>query len=201
MADHVQKRACAAEPLDGEADGGAQARSSGAVHEGNTLFFRDGIVALLPELRAFARFLARDRARADDLVQEAVLRAFAARDQFDPETSLKAWTFTILRNFFYEQGRRRKRELEVLEDYGNSPMPTSGSNGERDQLSDLDRMLWQLPPRQREALMLVGAQGMSYEEAAIICGVATGTIKARVSRARQMLVALRDGEACEKADV
>nr|WP_277875916.1 sigma-70 family RNA polymerase sigma factor [Acetobacter fallax] len=149
---------------------------------------------MLPELRAFARFLSRDRARADDLVQEAIMRALAARAQFDPATNLKAWVFTILRNLFYEQGRRRKREQIVLEEYSSDAAIGSSPSADSYQLSDLDRMLWQLSPLLREALMLVGAQGMSYEEAAAICGIAVGTMKARVSRARAALVALRDSE-------
>ncbi|NHO33055.1 sigma-70 family RNA polymerase sigma factor [Acetobacter sp. LMG 1636] len=194
MGEHDQKRACllsAAADVDrGEApDDIATAGEARAPS-----WFRDEIVGLLPELRAFARFLSRDRARADDLVQEAIMRALAARAQFDPATNLKAWVFTILRNLFYEQGRRRKREQIVLEEYSSDAAIGSSPSADSYQLSDLDRMLWQLSPLLREALMLVGAQGMSYEEAAAICGIAVGTMKARVSRARAALVALRDSE-------
>ncbi|WP_373322047.1 sigma-70 family RNA polymerase sigma factor [Acetobacter oeni] len=150
------------------------------------------MVGLLPELRAFSRFLSHDRVRADDLVQEAVMRALASRAQFDPSTNLKAWTFTILRNLFYEQGRRRKREQAVLEQYGSGTRMNASPDADSYQVSDLDSMLWQLSPLLREALMLVGAQEMSYDEAAVICGVAVGTMKARVSRARAALIAIRD---------
>ncbi|GBR02124.1 hypothetical protein AOE01nite_02350 [Acetobacter oeni] len=120
------------------------------------------------------------------------MRALASRAQFDPSTNLKAWTFTILRNLFYEQGRRRKREQAVLEQYGSGTRMNASPDADSYQVSDLDSMLWQLSPLLREALMLVGAQEMSYDEAAVICGVAVGTMKARVSRARAALIAIRD---------
>ena len=169
-----------------------QKRASDLKNEG-CVSFRDGIVALLPELRAFARFLSRDRVRADDLVQETIVRAFASRDQFADDTNLKAWSFTILRNLFYEQGRRRKREQEVLDEYGERSHPEAVHENDLSELSDLNRLLWALPAAQREALTLVGAQGMSYEEAAQICEVSVGTIKARVSRARRFLNESREG--------
>ncbi|MCH4092291.1 sigma-70 family RNA polymerase sigma factor [Acetobacter sp.] len=146
----------------------------------------------MPELRAFARFLTKDRTRADDLVQEAVVRVFASRDQFSAETNLKAWSFTILRNFFYEQARRCKREQEILSEYQEQPLVSASSGEKHDEVNDLNKLLWELPDDQREALMLVGAQELSYEEAAAICGVSAGTIKSRVSRARAFLVSLRD---------
>ncbi|MFT8720327.1 sigma-70 family RNA polymerase sigma factor [Acetobacter sp.] len=155
--------------------------------------FRDGIVALLPELRAFARFLSRDRMRADDLVQETVVRAFASRDQFTDNTNLKAWSFTILRNLFYEHTRRCKRERAILDEYGERSHPEAVHDAALSDLSDLNRLLWSLPVAQREALTLVGAQGMSYEEAARICEVSVGTMKARVSRARRFLNESREG--------
>jgi len=152
---------------------------------------RGALLRLLPDLRAFARFLARDRTLADDLVQDALVRALGALDQYRPGTSLKAWTFTILRHGYYEQGRRRRREValddlsgaEALEE-GGAQAPDQGS---RVAVGDLQRMLWRLPPLLREALILVGAQELSYEEAAAICRVPVGTMKARVSRARTAL--------------
>lgn len=174
MANHDQKRASVTD-------------------KGGQSAFRRGVVALLPELRAFARFLTKDRTRADDLVQEAVVRAFASRDQFSAETNLKAWSFTILRNLFYEQARRCKREQEILSEYKEQPLPSAASGEKHDDVNDLNKLLWELPDDQREALMLVGAQELSYEEAAVICGVSAGTIKSRVSRARSFLVSLRDG--------
>ncbi len=148
---------------------------------------RQHMLAILPDLRAFARFLARDPAVADDLVQDTIVRALAALTQFRPGTNLKAWLFTILRNLFFEQSRRRRREAAAL----NARLPVEETiRAEQDDAShvrDLHRSLWTLPPLLREALVLVGAQELSYEEAASICGVPVGTMKARVSRARVQL--------------
>jgi len=157
---------------------------------------RRQIGAMLPELRAFARFLARDRAQADDVVQDAVVRALAALHQFQPGTSLKAWLFTILRNAFYEQQRRRKREAVAIEgsfDLSEAAEPAQEARGE---INDLQQVIWRLPPLLREALILVGAQELSHEEAAAVCNVPVGTMKARLSRARVALAtAMRDAEA------
>lgn len=145
------------------------------------------IAALLPELRAFARFLARDRAAADDLVQDALVRALGAAGQFERGTHLKAWLFTIVRNTFYEQGRRRRREAAVLR-AGVPPAEAHHPDQDgRSEVSDLERLIWTLPPLLREALILVGAQELTHQEAAAICGVPEGTMKARLSRARAAL--------------
>ena len=148
---------------------------------------RRELLSLLPDLRAFARFLGRDRAVADDLVQDTVVRALAALPQFQAGTNLKAWLFTILRNLFYEQARRRRREAVAL----SAQLPCSEAahpeQAHHAEVRDLQRLLWRLPPTQREALVLVGAQELTHEEAAAICGVAVGTMKARVSRARREL--------------
>lgn len=145
------------------------------------------MIALLPDLRGYARFLCRDTARADDLVQDAVVRALAAIGQFQADSSMRAWLFTILRNVFFEQSRRRKTERSVIE---RSPPPEASvapaQSGQLD-LADLDRVLFTLPPLLREALLLVGVQGLDYAEAAAICGSPVGTVKARVSRARSEL--------------
>jgi RNA polymerase sigma-70 factor (ECF subfamily) len=146
---------------------------------------RHEIALLLPELRAYARFLARDRSKSDDLVQDSVVRALASIDQFQQGTSLKAWMFTILRNAFYEHSRRRRREDAALAMHAQTvPDGVQSHHGE---IADLSRMLWSLPPLLREALVLVGAQEMTHEEAAAICGVPVGTMRARVSRARRQL--------------
>ncbi len=145
------------------------------------------ISALLPDLRGFARFLTRDAVTADDLVQDTLVRALAAIDQFQPDTNLKAWLFTIQRNAFYEQARRRRRETQVLSERLPDPDSTAPNAALRGEVADLQRMLFKLPPLLREALVLVGAQELSYEQAATICGVPVGTIKARVSRARNQL--------------
>jgi RNA polymerase sigma-70 factor (ECF subfamily) len=146
---------------------------------------RRELATLLPELRAYARFLVRDRSKSDDLVQDTVVRALAALAQFQPGTSLKAWMFTILRNAFYEQVRRRKREDAALALHARTA--AEGLQLHHGEITDLSQLLWRLPPLLREALVLVGAQEMTHEEAAIICGVPVGTMRARVSRARKQL--------------
>ncbi|MCQ9155081.1 sigma-70 family RNA polymerase sigma factor [Acidomonas methanolica] len=154
---------------------------------------RQGLAALLPDLRGFARFLTRDPAAADDLVQDTIVRALAAQAQFMPGTSLKAWLFTIERNAFHEHCRRHAREKEIVGDMENAARENGGENGGApmtDQMLDLHDMLWQLPDEYRVALILVGAQELSYEEAAQICDAPLGTMKARVSRARSKLAAL-----------
>ena len=148
---------------------------------------RDEILASVPSLRAFAISLSGNVDRADDLVQETLLRAFANIRSFRPGTNLPAWLFTILRNLFRSEYRKRRREVP---DSDGAFAATLTSHA--DQISHLDfedfrTALDKLPPDQREALVLVGASGFSYEEAAEICGCAVGTIKSRVNRARKRL--------------
>lgn len=150
--------------------------------------FREGLVEALPGLRAFAMSLIPDTTRADDLVQETVLKAWAKQELFVPGTNLKAWLCTILRNQLYTDYRKRKREVEDVDGAaaGQLTAPAAQEHG-----SDL-RTVWsyiaKLPPLQREALLLVGAQGLTYEAAAEVMGCETGTVKSRVSRARATLV-------------
>ena len=151
---------------------------------------QEQVGALLPELRGFARFLARDRAAADDLVQDTIVRAFNALGQFQPGTNLKAWLFTILRNHFYEQARRARRETAVMAEFAEGDQAIMGSQQARSEIADLQLLIFRLPPLLREALILVGAQGLSHDEAAAICGVPVGTMKARLSRARSQLAAM-----------
>ncbi len=151
---------------------------------------RRQVATLLPDLRAFARFLVRDRVAADDLVQDAVVRSLSALDQFQPGTNLKGWLFTILRNQFYEQARRRKREARAMLAFSEDDEATPPPQHAQAELADLQRLIFALPPLLREALILVGAQGLSHDEAAAICGVPPGTMKARLSRARTQLNAL-----------
>jgi len=160
---------------------------------------RRQIAKLLPDLRAFARFLVRDRIAADDIVQDSIVRALAALDQFQPGTNLKAWLFTILRNQFYEQGRRRKREVSALQERFDEEEAADPQQLARVEITDLQQLIWRLPPRLREALILVGAQEMSHEEAAAICNVPVGTMKARLSRARSGLAELIDQSKAESA--
>lgn len=147
------------------------------------------ITAVLPELRGFARFLVRNPSASDDLVQETLVRALAALGQFRQGTNVRAWLFTILRNTFYEQNRRRLTEERALERAAPPDEASSAPQEAETELADLQRLLWALPPTLREALVLVGAQGLAYEEAAQICNVPVGTVKARVSRARRQITA------------
>ncbi len=146
---------------------------------------RTALVELLPDLRAYARFLHRDASRADDLVQETVLRALAASAQFQPGTSPKAWLFTIQRNTFLQHTRAARREDAAMQRAADSAPDTLAEHGA--EISDLAAMLYKLPASLREALLLVGAQELSHDEAAAICGVPAGTMRARVSRARAQL--------------
>lgn len=124
---------------------------------------------------------------ADDLVQDALIRGLAALHQFQPGTNLKAWMFTILRNTFFEQRRRRKREVAALEATAATPETAAPVQDARNDINDLEGVIWTLPPLLREALILVGTQELSHEEAARVCGVPEGTMKARLSRARAAL--------------
>ena len=149
--------------------------------------FAKDLLAAVPSLRAFALSLSMKADRADDLVQETVLKAWKHHASFEQGSNIKAWMYTILRNEFYSQLRKRKREVEDIDGNYAGRVVTNGS-----QLSHLDMMdmkvaLATLPDDQREAVILVGASGFSYEEAADICQVAVGTVKSRVSRARQRL--------------
>lgn len=151
------------------------------------------LIASLPMLRAFARSLCGDRVRADDLVQETVARALANQDKFAAGTNLNAWLVTILRNHFYSEGRKRRREVEDADGQFASLVSDLPRQESHLDLADFMRALQVLADEQREALILVGASGFSYEDAAEICGVRVGTIKSRVSRARTRLLELLAG--------
>ncbi len=149
--------------------------------------FHSQLGAEAPALRAFARTLTRDAALADDLAQEALLKAWAKRDSFQPGTNLRAWLFTILRNTFYSTCRKRRREVEDADGKHAAKLATRPTQEHAMAVKEFEAALALLPDDQREALVLVGAAGMAYEEAAAVCGVAVGTIKSRVSRARARL--------------
>jgi len=148
------------------------------------------ILACLPHLRAFARSLSGDRDRADDLVQSAIQRALAAAAQFRPGTNFKGWIFTILRNVYFSELRSHRR-LEIPIDEANldshATQPTQMAGLEFDEFR---RAFDSLPVEQRAALVLVGADGFSYEAAAAVCGAPVGTVKSRVCRARRELARL-----------
>jgi len=156
--------------------------------------FRQGLLELIPFLRAFSRSLCGDRDLADDLAQEALAKAWQARDTFRAGSNLKAWLFTILRNQFYSDRRRAWRQ-SPWDDGAAERMPTVDNEQIwAVQLSDTARALRRLPDEQREALILVGAGGFSYEDAAAICHCAVGTVKSRVARARKALIGSLEGK-------
>jgi len=151
---------------------------------------RQTVLATVPSLRAFAISLCGNVDRADDLVQETLVRALANIDSFQPGTNMSAWLFTILRNHFLSEFRKRRREVEDVDgNYAESLKSQPEQIGHLE-FSELRQALAQLPADQREALILVGAAGFSYEEAANICATAVGTIKSRVNRARTRLAEL-----------
>lgn len=157
--------------------------------------FKRELTAVIPHLRAFARGLCGRPDMADDLVQEAMLKAWAAQDRFQLGTSMKAWTFVILRNAYLTDMRRNRFRGDYDEGVAERILTAPAEQEEPIHLSDMHRALLTLPPERREALLLVGAGGFSYEEAASICGCAIGTIKSRVGRARSTLNAmLEDGD-------
>jgi RNA polymerase sigma-70 factor (ECF subfamily) len=148
------------------------------------------LLAAVPSLRAFAISLSGSVDRADDLVQDTLLRALANIHRFEPGTNLNAWLFTILRNLFHSEYRKRKREVEDADGSYAARLATAPEQNARLDFDDLRLALAKLSPDQREAVLLIGAEGFSYEEAAQICGTAVGTIKSRVNRARRRLAEL-----------
>lgn len=156
--------------------------------------FREGLLELVPFLRAFARTLCGQRELADDLAQETLTKAWQARATFQAGTKLKAWLFTILRNEFYSNRRRAWRQAPWDETAAENIPSAGGEQTWAVQLSETVRMLRHLPAEQREALILVGAGGFSYEDTAKIVNCAVGTVKSRVARARKALIAAMDGD-------
>jgi RNA polymerase sigma-70 factor (ECF subfamily) len=154
--------------------------------------FKDELALVIPHLRAFGRSLSGNRDLADDLVQETLMKAWAARKRFQAGTNMRAWTFIILRNLFLSQMRRARFRGEWDELTASKLLAAPASQDRHIELADLQRALLHLPQPQREALILVGAGGFAYEEAAEICGCAVGTIKSRVARGRAALEQLMD---------
>jgi RNA polymerase sigma-70 factor (ECF subfamily) len=158
---------------------------------------RDDLLAAVPSLRAFAISLTGDVTRADDLVQDTLVRAWANLDKFERGTNLNAWLFTILRNLFHSEYRKRRREVEDPDGVYAEQLTSQPEQGARLDFEDFRSALATLPSEQREALLLVGASGFSYEETAAICGCAVGTVKSRVNRARSRLSGLLHLDAAE----
>jgi RNA polymerase sigma-70 factor (ECF subfamily) len=149
--------------------------------------FKRDLVGLIPHLRAFARTLCGDAAAADDLAQDAVMKAGDARSSYQMGTNMKAWTFMILRNQFYSEKRRSWRQSQLDQDAAERTLVAVDDPESPVALDEMRLAMKMLPSEQREALILVGAGGFAYEEAADICGCAVGTVKSRVSRARRAL--------------
>ena len=161
---------------------------------------RDQLLAAIPSLRAFAATLSNRPDRVDDLVQETLVKAWANLHRFTEGTSMRAWLFTILRNAFYSDFRKRRREVEDADGAMAARLATLPGQVSHMDLQDFRSALGRLPPDQREALILVGASGFSYEEAAEICGCAIGTVKSRLNRARHGLARLLALKSKDKAD-
>lgn len=164
---------------------------------------RDELVEHLPALRAFAISLTRNNATADDMVQDTVVKAWTNIEKFQEGTNMRAWLFTILRNTYYSSRRKAKREVADIDGVFTENMAEKPAHDGRLQMRDFRVAFDKLPDEQRETLILVGASGFSYEEAADMCGVAVGTIKSRANRGRKKLAELmhlEDGQAMEMTD-
>jgi len=149
--------------------------------------FEVKLLGIIPDLRAFARFLCGNPTEADDLVQDALMRAWSSREQFAEGTNFKAWIFTILRNRFLDLRRRDRETMEDVETVVDERLSVRPTQETAIHFDDVARALWRLNPHHRKILMLVGANGLSYEEAAKIIGCAVGTVRSRLSRARDEL--------------
>jgi RNA polymerase sigma-70 factor (ECF subfamily) len=157
--------------------------------------FSDGILATIPNLRAFAYTLCGDQTRADDLVQDTLLKAWDKQSSYTPGTNLKAWLFTILRNTYFSDIRKKKREVEDPDGIMAGNLSVGAGQQIQVDMRDMVSALKLLPDDQRESLLLVAAEGFSYDEAADISNCAVGTVKSRVNRARKRLSELMHLEA------
>ena len=149
--------------------------------------FRDSLLAGIPSLRAFGFSLTHNWEVTDDLVQDTLTRAWANRDRFETGSNMLAWLFTILRNTHYSRYRTKVREVEDPDGSYAENLQTHPEQHAHLEFQDMQAALQRLPMDQREALLLVAAEGMSYEDTAVVLGVAVGTVKSRVSRARAQL--------------
>jgi RNA polymerase sigma-70 factor (ECF subfamily) len=158
------------------------------------LDFRTVLLNEIPALRAWAHSLCHNRDLADDLIQETLTKAWANRDAFALGTSMRAWLYTILRNTYYNLLRQKRREVPDVDGKHAETMTAPPSQQARLELQEVAQALHKLPLKQREVLVLIGASGLSYEEAAMICGCSIGTIKSRLSRARQAMLQMLEGQ-------
>src|SRR4051812_29751493 len=194
---HLLGGSCTPDPLPRAEAGSDRKLTTDAGPSGVSPEIRAAMLAALPGLRAFALSLTNAREIADDLVQDTLVRALAKIDQFEPGTNMGAWLFTILRNIFYSQCRRAKREIEDPDGSYAARLWAPPEQHGTCAVQDMLRALGKVPTDQREALLLIVAEGLSYEEAAQVCGVAIGTIKSRVNRARRHLAQLPAVEAAD----
>lgn len=156
---------------------------------------RDELVRWIPNLRAFALSLTQSAQHSDDLVQDTLVKALSNLDKFQTGTNLRAWLFTILRNSFYNDIRYRKyHQTTPLEEAGPGHLELRASQEKYIEFQDVLKSLNRLAPEQREAIILIAAEGLSYEEAAAVCNCPVGTVKSRLSRARQRLEEYANGE-------
>jgi RNA polymerase sigma-70 factor (ECF subfamily) len=150
--------------------------------------FRDELLPVIPRLRAFARSLAGDVAGGDDLVQETLAKAWSSRASYQPGTHMKSWAYRILRNLFYSEKRRSWRRVPLDVEVAERTLVAVSNPAGALELDEARRALALLPDEQREALILIGVAGLSYEDAARLCDCAEGTVKSRVSRARRRML-------------
>ncbi len=174
--------------------GPARAQDDHAGNPSADTGWRDSVVVLIPALRAFAWSLSHNASDADDLVQDTLIKAWTHKDKFEPGTNLRAWLFTILRNTHYTAAVRRRREVRDETGKYAATLSTGPTQDWSLAMRALQAALAQLPDEHREALILVGAAGLTYEEAAEVCGCALGTIKSRVNRARARLLKIMEAE-------
>ena len=164
---------------------------------------RDELVEHLPAMRAFAISLTRNASVADDMVQDTLVKAWTNIEKFEVGSNMRAWLFTILRNTYYSSRRKSNREVADVDGVITDNLAEKPAHDGHMQMAEFRRALAQLNDEQREALLLVGASGFSYEEAAEMCGVAVGTIKSRTNRARAQLAKMlghHEDEAMELTD-
>ena len=173
----------------------APATATAAADADPDKLFRDQLLALLPSLRAFARGLCRHREMADDLAQDTMMRAWSARDSYMQGSNFRAWMFMIMRNQFYTTLRKNSRMTSLDPEVAERVLVVAPAQQDGINVDDVAKALQKLPAEQREVLLLVGASGVSYEEAAEIIGCAMGTVKSRLARGRVALAQLIDGPA------
>jgi RNA polymerase sigma-70 factor, ECF subfamily len=178
----------------------SEERTTGEQSDQDLADFKNQMVALIPSLRAFARGLCRDREMADDVVQEAMMRAWASRNTFSPGTNFRAWMFQILRNQFYTSIRKNSRMTAWDPEAAERILVQEPTQEAGIHVDDVNTALLQLPSQQREILLLVAGAGLSYEDAAVVAGCSVGTVKSRLNRGRAAIKAIIIGKDADAAN-